>query len=243
MKIKPALVVTLLLPSIAFAQYQNPSTGQRFDAYGRPLPSVEEMCREGQMAGGPVTYQCEVNDYRFNRQGERLVRYHFDKWGYNVLDTAVTEADAQRLDADPAFRAKYIKSHGYGKYQTSALPASDDAQTEQPINIGSADNGRTEVDVYESSLQRESWYHLTVNILVKSARDASLLSVKLTCIGRDSSTFSYDRHTVTFDRQGATHIGPGAFAGTGSSEFIRDTPFNLLTAHYCPSEWERGHAG
>lgn len=126
MKIKTTLLAALLLPSIAFAQYLNPSTGQRFDAYGRPLPSVEEMCREGQMAGGPVTYQCEVNDYRFNRQGERLVRYHFDKWGYGVLDTAVTMADAQRLDADPVFRAKYIKSHGYDKYKVrdSAGPAS-----------------------------------------------------------------------------------------------------------------------
>lgn len=121
MKFKTALITALLLPSCVLAQpnYQDPSTGRRFDQYGRPLPSLEELCREGQMAGGPITPQCGMYDLRFTRKGERLVRYHFDKWGYNILDNSVTEADAQRLDTDPAFRAKYIKQHGYEKYKIS----------------------------------------------------------------------------------------------------------------------------
>ena len=71
------------------------------------------------MAGGPLTGPCLINDYRFNRKGERLVRYHFDKWGYNVLNNGVTAREAQRLDSDPAFRAKYIKQHGYEQYKVS----------------------------------------------------------------------------------------------------------------------------
>lgn len=245
MKSKATLLAAALLPSITFAQAYSydPATGQRFDAYGRPLPSIEEMCRQGQMAGGPITAQCGIYDYRFNRKGERLVRYHFDRWGYNILDNSVTESDARRLDTDPAFRTKYIKQHGYEKYKTGGNPASADEQSEQPVNIGFLDNGHTEVDVYESSVQRESWYHVTVNVLVKRAQDASLLNVKITCTGRDSSTFSYSRHKVTFDADGSAHFGPGVFAGTGASAFSRDTPFSLLTMRYCPSEWERGHVG
>lgn len=117
MKIKTTLIAALLAPSFAMAQYQDRSTGQQFDAYGRPLPSVEELCREGQMAGGPITPQCGMYDYRFNRKGERLARYDFAKWGYNVLDNGVTVSDAARLDSDSTFRAKYIKSHGYDKYK------------------------------------------------------------------------------------------------------------------------------
>jgi hypothetical protein len=122
-KIKTTLIAALLAPSFATAQYQDRSTGQQFDAYGRPLPSAEELCREGQMAGGPITPQCGMYDYRFNRKGERLARYDFTKWGYNVLDNGVTESDAARLDSDPAFRAKYIKSHGYDKHPLRASTA------------------------------------------------------------------------------------------------------------------------
>ncbi|PMS29648.1 hypothetical protein B0G57_14411 [Trinickia symbiotica] len=68
MKIKTTLVAALLVPTFAMAQYRNPSTGQQFDAYGRPLASVEELCREGQMAGGPITPQCGMYGYRFNRK-------------------------------------------------------------------------------------------------------------------------------------------------------------------------------
>ena len=122
MKIKTTLIAALLAPSFAMAQYQDRSTGQQFDAYGRPLPSVEELCREGQMAGGPITPQCGMYDYRFNRKGERLARYDFAKWGYNVLDNGVTVSDAARLDSDPTFRAKYIKSHGYDKHEVKDEP-------------------------------------------------------------------------------------------------------------------------
>ncbi|PLZ01958.1 hypothetical protein CY652_13085 [Burkholderia sp. WAC0059] len=75
------------------------------------------------MAGGPITFQCAQYDLRFNREGERLVRYNFDKWGYNILDNGVTEHDAQRLDSDQAFRAKYIKQHGYEKYKIQRASA------------------------------------------------------------------------------------------------------------------------
>jgi hypothetical protein len=75
MKFKMMLVAALL-PGYVFAQatYQDHATGQRFDQYGRPLPSLAELCREGQMAGGPITPQCGVYELRFNREGERLVR-------------------------------------------------------------------------------------------------------------------------------------------------------------------------
>lgn len=86
---------------------------QSYDQYGRPIPSVYELCREGQMSGGPVTEACEVNDLRFNREGERLVRYDFAKWGYNALDMGVTEKESAKLDSNSAFRAAYIKAHGY----------------------------------------------------------------------------------------------------------------------------------
>lgn len=126
MKFKTALLAALLLPTVAIAQGYDPATGERFDAYGRPLPSLAELCREGQMAGGPITFQCAQYDLRFNRKGERLVRYNFDKWGYNILDNGVTERDAQRLDSDPAFRARYIKQHGYGKYKIGKSKDSTD---------------------------------------------------------------------------------------------------------------------
>jgi hypothetical protein len=121
MKFRTTLVGAMLLPTLAIAQAYDPSTGQRFDAYGRPLPSVEELCREGKMAGGPITVQCGMYDYRFNKDGERLVRYDFEKWGYDVLDTSVTESDARRLDSDPVFRAKYIKAHGYDKHKAQSV--------------------------------------------------------------------------------------------------------------------------
>jgi hypothetical protein len=117
MNFRTTLLAAMLLPSVALAQAYDPRTGQRYDQFGRPLPSIEEMCRRGQMAGGPLTGPCLINDYRFNRKGERLVRYHFDKWGFNVLDNAVTERVAHRIDTDAAFRAKYIKQHGYEQYK------------------------------------------------------------------------------------------------------------------------------
>ncbi|MGC2970443.1 hypothetical protein [Paraburkholderia aspalathi] len=124
MRFKTVIIAALLVPSFAFAQATSydPATGQRYDQYGRPLPSLAELCREGQMAGGPITFQCAQSDLRFNRKGERLVRYHFDKWGYDILDNGVTESEAQRLDTDPVFRAKYIKQHGYDKYKMSDEP-------------------------------------------------------------------------------------------------------------------------
>ncbi|WP_261547174.1 hypothetical protein [Burkholderia multivorans] len=122
MNLRTTLLAAMLLPSLAMAQAYDPRTGQRYDAYGRPLPSLEELCRQGQMAGGPITLQCGQYDLRFNRKGERLVRYHFDKWGYNILNNGVTEREAQRLDSDPAFRAKYIKQHGYEQYKIANEP-------------------------------------------------------------------------------------------------------------------------
>jgi hypothetical protein len=118
MKYTTAFIAALLLPSCVFAQAysQDPMTGRRFDQYGRPMPSLEQLCREGQMAGGPLTLQCAQNDYRFNRKGERLVYYHFERWGYGFLDAGMPESVAQRLDSDPAFRSKYIKQHGIDKY-------------------------------------------------------------------------------------------------------------------------------
>ncbi len=115
MKLKATLIAALFIPALAIAQAYDPSTGQRFDQYGRPLPSVEQLCREGQMAGGPLTEQCAMGGYRFNGKGQRLVRYDFTKWGYNLLDL-VPEATAARLDADAKYRAAYIKSHHIQPY-------------------------------------------------------------------------------------------------------------------------------
>jgi hypothetical protein len=122
--IKVSIVAAaLLLPFAATGQiYGNPN-GQKYDAYGRPLPSVESLCREGQMAGGPVTRACAMYGYRFNAKGEKITRYDFNQWGYNLIAGAVTEKDAQLLDSDPSFRAKYIKQHGYDKYKKGEKPA------------------------------------------------------------------------------------------------------------------------
>ncbi|PMS37141.1 hypothetical protein B0G57_1151 [Trinickia symbiotica] len=38
------------------------------------------------------------------------------------MDNGVTESDAARLDSDPAFRAKYIKRHGYEKDKVKNEP-------------------------------------------------------------------------------------------------------------------------
>jgi hypothetical protein len=138
MKFKTIIIAALLVPSFAFAQATSydPATGQRFDQYGRPLPSLAELCREGQMEGGPITFQCAQYDLRFNRKGERLVRYHFDKWGYDILDNGVTESEAQRLDSDSAFRAKYIKQHGYDKYRVrESNSAADTSDIDLPPDL------------------------------------------------------------------------------------------------------------
>lgn len=126
MKMKTALLAALLLPTLAAAQYIDPATGQRYDQYGRPIASVQELCREGQMAGGPVTAQCAEGDYLFNRSGERLGTYDFKHWGYNVIANRVTESEAMRLNNDPAYRARYIKEHGIDKHPIA-----------QPANAGS----------------------------------------------------------------------------------------------------------
>lgn len=97
------------------AQAYNPAAGQRYDQYGRTLASVKDLCREGQMAGGPVTQKCAMYGYYYNRKGERLVRYDFTKWGYNLL-TQVPEATAIKLDTDPKYRAAYIKTHDIKPY-------------------------------------------------------------------------------------------------------------------------------
>jgi len=103
---------------------------QAYDQYGRPIPPVYELCREGQMAGGPITEACEVNDLRFNRKGERLVRYDFAKWGYNVLDMGVTEKEARKLDSNPTFRAAYIKAHGYRQLSGAERAARETASVD-----------------------------------------------------------------------------------------------------------------
>jgi hypothetical protein len=53
---------------------------------------------------------------------------------------AVTEHDAQRMDIDPAFRAKFIKSHGYEQYKIADAHAYDpnlppDLQTPEGKNF------------------------------------------------------------------------------------------------------------
>lgn len=35
----------------------------RFDAYGRPMKSVDELCAEARAAGGPVTQICAMNNW------------------------------------------------------------------------------------------------------------------------------------------------------------------------------------
>lgn len=70
------------------------------------------------MAGGPVTQKCAMYGYYFNGKGERLIGYDFTRWGYNIVNRGVTETEAQRLNDDPAYRAKYIKQHGYEQYQS-----------------------------------------------------------------------------------------------------------------------------
>lgn len=75
------------------------------------------------MAGGPVTQKCAMYGYYYNRKGERLVRYDFTKWGYNLL-TQVPEATAIKLDTDPKYRAAYIKTHDIKPYVKK--PESDD---------------------------------------------------------------------------------------------------------------------
>lgn len=123
MNIKMAIGGAMLLPIAAMAQAYNPATGQRHDQYGRPLASVEDLCREGQMAGGPITQKCATYGYQFNHKGERLVRYDFTKWGYNLL-TQVPEATAIKLDSDPKYRAAYIKAQHIKRYVKK--PQSDD---------------------------------------------------------------------------------------------------------------------
>jgi hypothetical protein len=117
MKIKIAIIAAALLPSYVMAQMSSydPSSGQRFDQYGRPTPSIEEMCREGQMAGGPITLQCGQYGYRFNRKGEKMVYYNFEKWDYSLL-SLLPVTTANRLDTDAAYRAAYIKSHHIKRY-------------------------------------------------------------------------------------------------------------------------------
>jgi hypothetical protein len=110
--------------TLAFATTVSATPQQEYDAYGRSLPSVEELCRQGQMAGGPVTETCSYEHLVFDRQGQRIVTYDFSRWGYQVTDAYVTEADAERLDEDSKFRAIYIKSHGYDKYKDIATDAS-----------------------------------------------------------------------------------------------------------------------
>lgn len=116
MKSRKFLLTCLFLSGYSLAQSYDPTTGQSFDAYGRPLASIEQLCREGQRAGGPITEKCAINGYRFDKNGERLVNYDFTKWGYNLLDRTVTEKMAVKLDADPKFRAAYIKSHHIQPY-------------------------------------------------------------------------------------------------------------------------------
>jgi hypothetical protein len=109
-----ALFAVTALP--AFAQYYPdgsflPQERQEYDAYGRPLASIKDLCREGQMAGGPLTTQCMMRGYRFARNGEQYGKYDLFKWGYNLRDMAVTKRMADRLDNDPSYRAQYIKAH------------------------------------------------------------------------------------------------------------------------------------
>ena len=83
-----------------------------------------QRCREAQMAGGPITEVCAWKRYRFDRQGNLLVYYRFDHWGYGVVESLPEEV-ARRLDADSTYRTKYIKQHGYEKYKIAASPKAD----------------------------------------------------------------------------------------------------------------------
>jgi hypothetical protein len=63
----------------------------------------------------------------------------------------VTEADAERIDTDEAFRAKYIKSHGYTKYWENRTGAAADkaklCNKDAIVSMGiaqEADQGATE---------------------------------------------------------------------------------------------------
>jgi hypothetical protein len=74
MKIKTAILAALLVPALASAQAYDPATGQRFDAYGRPLASVEELCREGQMADGPIASIGKASDSHAMISGNGAIR-------------------------------------------------------------------------------------------------------------------------------------------------------------------------
>jgi len=86
------------------------------------------------MSGGPLTETCINAGYIFNRKGERLFHYSFDRWGYNVLHASVTYSEAQLLDTDPTFRARFIKAHGYEKYKETPESAYE------PPDIPSSDS-------------------------------------------------------------------------------------------------------
>ena len=70
------------------------------------------------MAGGPITEACAWKRFEFDQSGNLLVYYRFDQWGYGVIEK-LPEKVARRLDADTAYRTKYIKQHGYEKYKVA----------------------------------------------------------------------------------------------------------------------------
>lgn len=126
MEIRKILLAGLFLSGHGLAQSYDPNKGQSFDAYGRPLASVEQLCREGQMAGGPITEKCAMHGYYFNKHGEQLISYDFTKWGYNRLDRTVTKEMAAKLDTDSKFRAEYIKLHNIQPSGKTSVKANDD---------------------------------------------------------------------------------------------------------------------
>ena len=83
------------------------------------------------MAGGPITEVCAWKRYRFDQQGNLLVYYRFEHWGYGVVEN-LPEKVARRLDADSTYRAKYIKQHGYEKYKIAATPKAE--LTDKDVN-------------------------------------------------------------------------------------------------------------
>jgi hypothetical protein len=102
----------------------------QYDRYGK-ITSVYQRCREAQMAGGPITETCAWKRYRFDQQGNLLVFYRFDHWGYGVIEN-LPEKVARQLDADSTYRTKYIKQHGYEKYKIAATPKAE--LTDKDVN-------------------------------------------------------------------------------------------------------------
>lgn len=194
-------------------------TASDYDKYGRPLPSDKESCRQGQMAGGPITDLCARNGYRFNEMGQLLVNYRFDQWGYDVLDRTVTEQIGHRLDSDAKFRAEYIKQHGFEAYRSKkqvskTSPALSSAQYQlDPTHryiLRCNQYLELPIESQQSLRERETKLSLTgesqlVNSgkcsLLDGAEIKSTITIDATSGGMVKATVSYpqsDTHTVGY---------------------------------------------